>query len=104
MNGGMCLHVDSAGVGNHGPDASRRRVYRQAHIGFMHEIDALFDAETMNWPSHHGGAVEPRDDPFDLLRRACALNSAGFAPAAGQGLRLDHEGTTRQLPRTKIAA
>ncbi len=100
----MSLHVDAAFGRHDEPDARRFAVDRQAHIGFVHEVDALFDAEAMDRFAVQRAPVELRDDARGVVARGGAFDAAGLAAAAGCDLRLDHQRTVRRLAGEHVAA
>ena len=90
------LHVDPPVGRDHEAHASLGGIDRQADIGFVYKINALFDAEPMNGPASHGRAAQPRNDVVRFFERSRPLNGAGLAAASGRDLRLDHERTCRR--------
>ena len=80
---GVSLDVDAALGGNEQSDARGFAVDRQAHIGFVHEVDALFDAEAVDRFAVERAPIEAGDDAGNLIARGGAFDAARLAAAAG---------------------
>ena len=101
----MSLDIDAALGGHQQPDARGFAVDGQADIGFVREVDALFDAEAVDRL-----AVERRVPSSVAMMRAtssreAALSTAaGLAAAAAGDLRLHHHRAVRESGGAHIAA